>query len=878
MARTGVGEQTEADKSHSITTNQALAARKEIAVVEHPEPDAPDDPRLVQARRDLHESREQFEATSEVLVALGRSSSNNDAVLDTLVRRVCSLCRGDAAMLYLADREQYRLARSVGLSAEFVEYVDRHPLAADRGSLVGRVGLDRRIQQITDVLSDPEYGRYDYQRIAGFRSLVGAPMIVDDKVVGVLSVWRNEVEPFDERIAFLLTTFAAQAAIAINHVELVRALEAGTAELGRKVDQLEALGAVIEAVNSSLDLDQVLAEIVMHAVQLSGTDGGSIMEFDDLDQVFAVRATFGTAEELQTKLRQTRIELEKTFVGRAALTGGPLQEPDLRGLPLDAHQEQLFRAGWISMLAVPLLREDRIIGVLVVRRKRPGGYDDEIVDMLESFAAQSALAILNARVFRELERKGRELEIASRHKSEFLASMSHELRTPLNAVIGFSEVLLERMFGELNERQDEYLRDILGSGQHLLELLNDVLDLSKVEAGRMELDRSTFPIGDVIEYSLSMVRERALQQHIALERSVDPGVDELYADELLRIRQVIVNLVTNAVQVHTGRGPDQGGRHARRVEEVQITVTDTGPGIPEEDRERIFESFQQGGRAVNRQEGTGLGLTLSRRIVELHAGRMWLDTEVGEGSTFGVALPLTGAPAPLATPKPDESSDGPVVIVVDDDPGSQELLNLDLSGAGVRVAGARTRGRGSGPRPGPRPGGDHPGHPTARHRGLGTDVRPEGGFGHSRRSAAGCFGGRRALPRIGSRRCRLPGQAGREGRRSRLTGSARDPAGHRVRRATARQGFIGMTAHRILVVEDNEKNLKLVRDVLQYNGYEILEARSGEQGVELALAFLPHLVLMDLHLPGINGERAFQLIRDNERTSGIPIVALTASP
>ena len=657
-------------------------------MAEHRESSTGRDPDPLRAQLDLHESREQFEATSEVLVALGRSSSNNDAVLDTLVRSVCRLCRGDAAMLYLADRDGYRLARSVGLSAEFVEYVDRHPLAADRGSLVGRVGLDRRIQQITDVLSDPDYGRYDYQRIAGFRSLVGAPMIVDEKVIGVLSVWRNEVEPFDERMAILLTTFAAQAAIAINHVELVRALEARTAELGRKVDQLQALGAVIEAVNSSLDLDQVLAEIVMHAVQLSGTDGGSIMEFDDLEQVFAVRATFGTTDELLTNLRHTRIELDKTFVGRAALAGGPLQEPDLRGLPLDAHQEELFRAGWISMLAVPLLREHRIVGVLVVRRKTPGGYDDEIVDMLESFAAQSALAILNARVFRELERKSQELEIASRHKSEFLASMSHELRTPLNAVIGFSEVLLERMFGELNERQDEYLRDILGSGQHLLELLNDVLDLSKVEAGRMELDRSTFAVGDAIEYSLSMVRERALQQHITLDWSVDPVLPELYADQL-RIRQVIVNLVTNAVKFTPA-----GGRVVVAAvgtgSEVEITVTDTGPGIPEEDRERIFESFQQGGRNVNRQEGTGLGLTLSRRIVELHAGRMWLDTEVGTGSTFGLALPLLGTTVSVTAPTQYGRSDGPVVVVVDDDPGSLELLGLYLSGAGVQVAVALT--------------------------------------------------------------------------------------------------------------------------------------------------------------------------------------------
>jgi len=328
----------------------------------------------------------------------------------------------------------------------------------------------------------------------------------------------------------LLTTFAAQAAIAITDVELVRVLETETrtAELGRKVDQLQALGAVIEAVNSSLDLDEVLSMIVEHAVRLSGTDGGSIMEFDDHRQEFAVRATYGATGELLDTLMSTAIEPGTTFVGRAALAGRPLEEPDLRKVTGDAHQEQLYLAGWLSMLAVPVLREGKIVGALVVRRQAPGGFSSEITAMLQSIADQSAFAILNARLFRELERKRGELEVASRHKSEFLASMSHELRTPLNVVIGFSEVLLERMFGDLNERQDEYVHDILSSGQHLLELLGDVLDLSKVEAGRMDLDRSTFAVREAIEYSASQVRERAAQRSITLELDMAPGVGQLH--------------------------------------------------------------------------------------------------------------------------------------------------------------------------------------------------------------------------------------------------------------------------------------------------------------------------------------------------------------
>ena len=339
------------------------------------------------------------------------------------------------------------------------------------------------------MLDDPDYSRQDTQRIGGFRTIMGAPMLLDDDPVGVLTVWRTAVDPFDDRAVTLLTAFAAAAAIAVRNLDLVRTLESRSAELALKVGQLEALGEVGEAVSSSLDLDLVLSAIVKHAVQLSDTDGGSLMEFDEAQRCFFVRTAYGTSDDVLEQLRRAVISLHDTFVGRAAMEGRPLQIPDLSGLQLDVHQQLLYDAGWRSMVAVPMLREGRIVGVLVVRRLRTGDFTDETCDLLQTFASQSALAILNARLFRELEHKTRELEVVSRHKSEFLASMSHELRTPLNAVIGFSEVLLDRMFGEINDRQEEYLRDIWSSGKHLLQLITEILDLSKVEAGRMEMER-----------------------------------------------------------------------------------------------------------------------------------------------------------------------------------------------------------------------------------------------------------------------------------------------------------------------------------------------------------------------------------------------------
>ena len=635
--------------------------------------------------RELADVHDQFAALNEILLSLGRSGTDPDSVLETIVDRAAALCRADFAWLSLVRGDRFDVYRASGAAPQgFLDYLRDHPPTVSRSSLLGRVVLDRRTQQIPDVLADPAYGRHDLQRLAGYRTLLTAPMIVDDDVVGVLSLWRTDVDPFDDRAVEVMDAFAAQAAVALKNVALLAALESRTAELATKVDQLEALREVGDAVSSTLNLDEVLQTVVTHAVRITGTDGGSIMEYVEEDDAFSVRAAYGTSASVLEALRGVRIERQSTLVGRAALERRPLVVTDLTTVPLDPHLRILHDHGWRSVLAVPMLRQDRMVGALVIRRKVPGDFGRDTVEMLETFAAQSALAILNARLFRDLERSKAELEVASRHKSEFLASMSHELRTPLNAVIGFSEVLLDQLFGEVNARQAEYLRDIRNSGRHLLELLNEILDLSKVEAGKMELEPQRFDVASVLEYSLGLLRERAAGHGITLELVVPDGVGAVDADEL-RFKQVVVNLLTNAVKFT----PD-GGKvtvAARRVgEELQVTVADTGVGVPPEDRERIFESFQQGGRGAPKEEGTGLGLTLSRRIVELFGGRMWLESEVGVGSTFGFAVPV-GSPATVETQRPRRAEEGdrPVVLIAEDDPRSTELLAAYLEDSPVEV-------------------------------------------------------------------------------------------------------------------------------------------------------------------------------------------------
>ena len=637
-------------------------------------------------RFDLRKVREQLRATNEVLTALGRSASDPEAVLGTIVTSVRDLCRADIAQLQLLDGDRFRLASISQVIPDYENWVREHPVLLDRDTMLGRVALDRRTQQIDDVLADPEYGRPELQRIIGHRTALGAPMLLGDKVVGVLLLLRYQVDPFDDRSSDLLTTFAIQAAVAIHQVQLVSALEERTAQFARKVEQLEALGEVSQVVSSSLDLEEVLSTIVSLAVERSGTDGGSMMEYDEEARCFRVRTAHATSEAVLHALRGTQVGLDDTLVGRAAREGRPLQAEDLTKEPPDPHISILAAAGWRSMLAVPILREGKIVGALVVRRRQPGTFSPDIIDLLETFASQSALALVNARLYRELERKSAELEVASRHKSEFLASMSHELRTPLNAVLGFSEVLLERMFGDINDRQEEYLRDIWSSGKHLLELLNEILDLSKVEAGRMELERSEFDVRSALEYGLSLVRERATLHDVELTIDCGPRIGSIETDEL-RFKQVVVNLLSNAVKFT----PDGGTVLARaRVvgDELVVSVADSGIGVQAADRERIFESFQQGGRGSTSEEGTGLGLTLSRRIVELMGGRLWLDSAVGEGSTFSFSVPLRDRGVSL-TSSAEDPEDRAGVVLIEDDAPSLDLLTVYLSAENVRVTVAR---------------------------------------------------------------------------------------------------------------------------------------------------------------------------------------------
>jgi signal transduction histidine kinase len=411
------------------------------------------------------------------------------------------------------------------------------------------------------------------------------------------------------------------------------------AELRQALEQQAATAAILKVISSSpADVQPVFDAIVESAVRLCGADHCIAARFDgEMLHPLAYHGFSAEALKIIADTFPARPSL-RNLLGRAALKRGVDIVPDMLADP-DYSHEFAYAGGWRSGFAVPMLRDGKLIGTIAVSRTALGAFPQHHIDLLQTFADQAVIAIENVRLFREIQEKSRQLEIANRHKSQFLANMSHELRTPLNCINGFSEMLLANMFGELNAKQAEFLRDINTSGEHLLALINDVLDLSKIEAGRMELFLTSFDPGVTLDNTVMLIKERASRRGIAVNLTVDDRLDTWVGDER-KIRQVILNLLSNAIKF-----TPEGGRidvtATRESSAMVVAVSDTGIGIKREDQERIFAEFQQvGSDYTKKAEGTGLGLALSRKFVELHGGAIMVESAEGEGSTFTFRIPL----------------------------------------------------------------------------------------------------------------------------------------------------------------------------------------------------------------------------------------------
>ena len=592
----------------------------------------------------MTESLEQQTATSEILKAISQSPTDIQPVLDAVAANAARVCGAtDALILQVEGADMRRVAHfgSIPLVLPQVRPV------TDR-SVGGRAILDCHAIHVHDILDSDVARAYPESAVSAdavWRTTLAVPLVREGVAIGAITIRRTEVRPFTDKQIKLLETFADQAVIAIENVRLFtelqgknRALTQAHAQVTEALAQQTATAEILRVISSSpTDIQPVFDSIVQSANRLCDGLFSALVRYDGELMHFIAHANFNPEALGVAQRAYPRPPTADVAVGRAILERAVVHIPDVAQAPAQTFQRSL---GFQSVLAVPMLGDGRPIGAIAVTREEPGAFGDAHITLLRTFADQAVIAIENVRLFRELEAANRELGAASRHKSEFLANMSHELRTPLNAVIGFSEVLLQRMFGALNEKQDEYLKDIYASGQHLLSLINDILDLSKIEAGRMELTPASFHLPSALENAVALVRERAARHGIALHLDLDPGLGELMGDER-KVKQVLLNLLSNAVKF-TPEGGRITVKAGRTDGAVEIAVSDTGIGIAPEDQAAIFEEFRQVGTDDARKlEGTGLGLTLAKKFVELHDGRMWVESELGRGSTFTFTLPVS---------------------------------------------------------------------------------------------------------------------------------------------------------------------------------------------------------------------------------------------
>ncbi len=580
---------------------------------------------------ETREALEQQQASGEVLAAISSSIADTSPVFETILQSCERLFAGKVAVIDLiGDDGLIHLGAYHGPGLDSMKGVYPHVGGVD--SFTGTAIATRNVVHHANVDGDavPEAARR-FLEVTGIKALIGAPMFWEGKGIGTIWVARDVAGPFSEKDIALLKTFADQAVIAIQNARLVN-------ETREALERQTATAEVLRVISGSVaDTAPVFDKILDSCQHLFATEqlGIFLLGDDKLIHMGAWRgAAFAAIAESFPK------PIDETVTGMVIRERRTMHIPDViaaTDLPKSV-RDVSTRIGNFSCAWAPMLWEDQGVGTICVLRQPPKPLSDKELELLKTFADQAVIAIQNARLFREIQEKSRQLEVANKHKSDFLASMSHELRTPLNAIIGFSEVLLERMFGDLNEKQDDYLKDIHSSGRHLLALINDILDLSKVEAGRMELDLASFDLPAAISNAMTLIRERAQRHGIALGLEVDPQVGDIVADER-KVKQILLNLLSNAVKFT----PD-GGRvdvSATVLEDdVVIAVRDTGIGIKPEDQETMFEAFRQvGADYASKQEGTGLGLALTRKFVELHGGRIWVESAPGVGSTFYFTLP-----------------------------------------------------------------------------------------------------------------------------------------------------------------------------------------------------------------------------------------------
>jgi GAF domain-containing protein len=593
------------------------------------------------------EALEKQTATADILRVISSTPTNAQPVFEAIAESALRLLHGWSAIIWRLEGGHLKAEAAIGGlpgSGQAIQDLlgTLQPVLDD--TFVADALRDREPTQILDSESERVHPVIrQTAKVRGWRSNVAVPMIQAGKPIGAITLSRVQPGGFAANEVELLQTFADQAVIAIENVRLFKELEARNHDLSESLGQQTATAEVLKLISrTTFDLDKVLQVLLDNATRLSGATRAMMLRPDGEGNYRpAVLYNYDPDSPMMRRMRERPIRAGRDSInGRALLEKRPLHVPDVLADSEYGRQDLVQLTPYRTVLAVPMLREGEAIGLIaLVKGEEVDPFTEKQLEVVTTFADQAVIAIENVRLFNEIQQKTRELEVANQHKSEFLANMSHELRTPLNAIIGFSEVLMERMFGEVNEKQADYLKDIHESGKHLLSLINDILDLSKIEAGRMELERTRFHLPSAIGNAMTLVRERAQRHGIRLGQDIDARLGEIDGDER-KVKQILLNLLSNAVKFTPDGG--QVDVSARLdTDKVEIAVRDTGIGIAPEDQARLFEEFRQVGRdSLRKAEGTGLGLALAKKFAELHGGAIRVQSAPGEGSTFTVLLPV----------------------------------------------------------------------------------------------------------------------------------------------------------------------------------------------------------------------------------------------